>query len=134
MTNADSIASVTQLVNSYVLAMTRGDRDALEKIFFDAASEVGHYQGELLWNSRDAFIRMCEAEADASLDVDWTIRSLSIHGDIAVVHVQNDWAGMSFDDILTLLLHEGAWRIVSKTYRIRSCPVPSPRNAGLMQA
>ena len=120
MTNADSIASVTQLVNSYVLAMTRGDRDALEKIFFDAASEVGHYQGELLWNSRDAFIGMCEAEANASIEVEWTIRNLSINGDIAMVHVQNDWAGMSFDDILTLLHHEGAWRIVSKVYHIRS--------------
>ena len=120
MTNADSIAAVTQMVNAYVEAMTRGDRAALEKIFFEAASEVGHYQGELLWNTRDAFIRMCEAEASASLDVDWTIRSLSIHGDIAVVHVQNDWAGMRFDDLLTLLHHDGAWRIVSKVYRVRA--------------
>jgi hypothetical protein len=26
---------------------------------------------------------------------------------------------MRFDDILTLLQHEGVWRIVSKVYRIR---------------
>ncbi len=119
MTNADSVAAVTALVGTYVDAMTRGDRGELERIFFEAACEVGHFEGKLLWNSRDAFIRMCEAEGNTSIEPDWTIRSLSIHGDIAVVHVQDDWAGMSFDDILTLLNHEGAWRIVSKVYRIR---------------
>ena len=119
MNNADAVAAVTKLVGTYVEAMTRGDRGELERLFFEAASEVGHYKGELLWNSRDAFIRMCEDEGDTSLKPDWVIRSLSIHGDIAMVHVQNDWAGMRFDDLLTLLHHEGAWRIVSKVYHIR---------------
>lgn len=119
MTNADSIVAITDVVGTYVTAMTRGDCADLERIFFEGASEVGHYEGELLWNSRDAFIRMCEDEADASIVPTWTIRDMSIHGDIAVVHVQNDWAGMSFDDILTLLRHDGTWRIVSKVYRIR---------------
>jgi hypothetical protein len=119
MTNADNVAAVTEVVSDYVHAMTRGDRAELERIFFEAASEVGHYQGKLLWNSRDAFIRMCEDEGDAAIKPAWSIRSLSIHGDIAAVHVQNDWAGMGFDDILTLLQHEGVWRIVSKVFHIR---------------
>ncbi|MCB1379981.1 MAG: nuclear transport factor 2 family protein [Alphaproteobacteria bacterium] len=119
MTNADGVAAVTEVVSTYVDAMTRGDRGELERIFFERASEVGHYEGNLLWNSRDAFIRMCEDEGDASIKPCWAIRSLSIHGDIAVVHVQDDWAGMQFDDILTLLQHEGVWRIVSKVYHIR---------------
>jgi hypothetical protein len=119
MSNEDSITAVAEVVGRYVKAMTRGDRDELESVFFEAASEVGHFDGELLWNSRDAFIRMCEDEGDGSASPDWTIRNLSIHGDIAVVHVQDDWAGMSFDDILTLLNHDGAWRIVSKVYRIK---------------
>ena len=119
MTNQDSIAAITDLIGAYVGAMTRGDRAALERIFFEGASEVGHFQGELLWNPREAFIAMCEEYADAAADTSWTIRNISVHGDIAVVHVQNDWAGMPFDDLLTLLLHDGAWRVVSKAYRIR---------------
>lgn len=118
MDKADDIAAITELVKTYIIAMTRGDRAELERIFFEAASEVGHYQGELLWNSRDAFIRMCEAEGDASITPNWAIRSMTIQGDIAVVQVEDDWAGMHFDDILTLLHHEGAWRIVSKVYYI----------------
>jgi len=119
MTNKEDVAALTELVDTYVKAMTRGDRAELERIFFEGASEVGHYEGKLLWNSRDTFIRMCEDAGDASLNLPWLIRNLSIHGDIAVVHVQNDWAGMPFDDLLTLLKHEGSWRIVSKVYRIR---------------
>ena len=119
MSNSDKIAAVTEVVRAYVMAMTRGDRPTLERIFFDKASEVGHYEGELLWNSRDAFIAMCEEAADAETDPFWAISSVSVQGDIAVVHVENDWAGMRFDDFLTLLLHEGSWRIVSKVYRIR---------------
>ncbi len=119
MTNTDSIAAVTEVVRTYVTAMTRGDRSELERIFFESSSEVGHYEGELLWNSRDAFISMCEEAGDASIEPFWAIRSLSIHGDIAAVHVEDDWAGMRFDDILTLLQHEGTWRIVSKVYRVR---------------
>lgn len=119
MTTSEHIAALTALVETYVMAMTRGDRPALERIFFDRASEVGHYEGELLWNSRDAFIAMCEDAADAEAVPFWAVRSISVQGDIAMIHVENDWAGMRFDDFLTLLLHEGSWRIVSKVYRIR---------------
>lgn len=119
MTSTETIAAITKVVKTYVSAMTAGDRAELERIFFEGASEVGHYEGNLLWNSRDAFICMCEEEASTSSDTFWAIRNISVHGDIAVVHVEDDWAGMRFDDILTLLEHEGAWRIVSKVYRIR---------------
>jgi hypothetical protein len=117
--NDADIAAIVNLVGSYVTAMTAGDRAGLESLFFENASEVGHFQGELLWNTREAFIGMCEEAGSDSTDPAWTIRSLSVHGDIAVVHVQNDWAGLPFDDILTLLFDQGAWRIVSKVYRVR---------------
>ena len=119
MTSTENIAAITEVVRTYVTAMTAGNRAQLERVFFEGASEVGHYEGKLLWNSRDAFIRMCEDEAGNSGEASWAIRNLSVHGDIAVVHVEDDWAGMRFDDILTLLRHEGAWRIVSKVYRIQ---------------
>jgi hypothetical protein len=120
MTNSADIAAITEVVRTYATAMTSGDRAELERIFFEKSSEVGHYEGELLWNSRDAFIAMCEAEADISAKAWWEIRNISIHGDIAVVHVEDDWAGMRFDTILTMLKHEGDWRVMAKAYRIQS--------------
>ncbi|MCY1126569.1 nuclear transport factor 2 family protein [Frigidibacter sp. RF13] len=120
MTDQETVAAIVDVVHTYVTAMTAGDRPALERIFFEKASEVGHFDGELLWNSRDAFIRMCEEAASGAANVSWSIRSLAVHGDIAVAHVEDDWAGMRFDDLLTLVRHEGAWRIVSKVYRVQS--------------
>ena len=119
MTSKETVAAITEIVSTYATAMVAGDRAELERVFFENASEVGHYEGELLWNSRDVFIRMCEEEGDTSATAWWSIRNLSIHGDIAVVHVEDDWAGTRFDTILTMLLHQGAWRVVSKVYRIQ---------------
>jgi Putative lumazine-binding len=119
MTSIETIAAIADVVSTYVTAMTAGNRAELERVFFEHAIEVGHYEGKLLWNSRDAFIRMCEEEASNYSKASWAIRNISIHGDIAVVHLEDDWAGMRFDDILTMLQHEGVWRIVSKVYRIQ---------------
>jgi hypothetical protein len=120
MTSAETIAAITDVVKTYATAMVAGDRAELERVFFENACEVGHYEGELLWNSRDAFIVMCEEEADASATAWWELRNLSVHGDIATAHLEDEWAGMHFDTILMLLCHEGAWRVVSKVYRIKS--------------
>jgi hypothetical protein len=117
--SSEAIEAITEVVRTYATGMVAGDRAALERIFFENSCEVGHFEGELLWNSRDAFIRMCEDEGDTTAKVWWSIRNLSIHGDIATAHVEDEWAGMRFDTILTLLLHEGAWRVVSKVYRIQ---------------
>jgi hypothetical protein len=119
MTNSADLIAITDVVRTYATAMTAGDSTELERIFFENSCEVGHYEGELLWNSRDEFIRMCEDEADSSATPWWEIRNISIHGDIAVVHVEDVWAGMHFDTILTLLLHENAWRVTAKAYRIK---------------
>jgi len=119
MTDSADISAITEVVRTYATAMTSGDRAELERVFFEKSSEVGHYEGELLWNSRDAFIRMCESEADPSAKAWWEIRNISIHGDIAVAHVEDDWAGMRFDTLLTMVKHEGAWRVMAKAYRIQ---------------
>ena len=62
---------------------------------------------------------MGEQEADSSTGPWWTIRSISIHGDIALAQVENDWAGMRFDDIRTMLKQGGSWRITAKAYRLQ---------------
>ena len=120
MTSTEIIAAITDVVNTYATAMVAGDRAELERVFFENSYEVGHYEGELLWNSRDAFIRMCEEGADKSATAWWSIRNLSVHGDIAVAHLEDEWAGMYFDTVLTMLFHQGAWRVVSKVYRIKT--------------
>lgn len=119
MTNSADLAAITEVVRTYATAMTSGDRAGLERLFFENSCEVGHFEGELLWNSRDDFIRMCEEEADTSATAWWEICNISIAGDIAVAHVEDVWSGMRFDTILSMVRHEGIWRVMSKAFRVK---------------
>lgn len=121
MENTAALSEIVEVVRTYIEGMAAGDRARLEEAFFPDASEVGHFEGELLWNSREGFISMCEeAAAEASFAAQpWAILGISVVGEIASVHVENRWAGMQFDDIMTLINHDGRWRIISKVFRIR---------------
>ena len=90
MAHPDQIAEIAKVVDTYVNRMVAGDRAGLEQVFFEKASEVGHFDGELLWNDREALIGMCEEAADGSAPGHWSSRNLSVHGDIALVHVEDD--------------------------------------------
>lgn len=111
---------IEAVVRTYMEGMIRGDREMLERAFHPRMSEIGHYQGELMWNDREQFIRLCQEVADPGAPVPWKVLSLSVAGDIASVHIEDDWAGTSFDDYLLLLRSEGRWQIVSKAFRVRS--------------
>ena len=121
MDQTETLDAVTAVVRDYVEGMMAGDRARIERAFYPGFIEVGHFEGELLWNSRDAFIAMCEeAAADAPhAKPAWVIRGFTVAGDIAFVHVEDDWAGLRFDDFLTLLRDDGQWRIVSKAFHVR---------------
>ncbi len=118
--HAQDHAAVEAAVRTYVEGMIQGDREKLERAFHPRMSEIGHFEGELLWNDREAFIGMCLEAATPEAPLSWKILSLSVAGDIAAVHIEDDWAGLSFDDYLLLLFSEGRWQIVSKAFRVRA--------------
>jgi hypothetical protein len=109
---------ISATVEDYVVGMARGDAERLVRAFHPRASEIGHFDGELLWNGMPEFIALCEAEAIAETDPvpAWQIDAISVAGDTAVVQVTNYWAGEKFTDSLTLLRHEGRWQIVAKVF------------------
>ncbi|MCV2869732.1 nuclear transport factor 2 family protein [Defluviimonas sp. WL0002] len=111
---------IEAVVRTYIDGMVHGDRKLLERAFHPKMNEIGHFQGELLWNDREEFIALCQEAASQDAPMIWKILSLSVAGDIASVHIEDEWAGSSFDDYLLLLRSEGRWQIVSKAFRVRS--------------
>jgi hypothetical protein len=114
----DSEQDIARTIAAYVEGMARGDAKALRQAFHPRASSIGHFDGNLEWASLDEFIAACEAEAipaDAGVPAH-EIETISIAGDTAVVRVVDKWAGLDFRDTLSLLFHEGRWRIVSKVF------------------
>jgi hypothetical protein len=43
MTGTETIAAITDVVNTYATAMVAGDRAELERVLFENSYEVGHY-------------------------------------------------------------------------------------------
>ena len=81
---------------------------------------IGHYEGGLEWDTRDAFIAVVDKAVETPDPAPWhAIDAISVVGDVAVVQVQDIWLGVHYDDTLTLLKHDARWVIVSKVFYLR---------------
>lgn len=111
---------IVAVVRDYIEGMVQNDAAKLRRAMHERACEIGHYDGKLLWQDREAMIAMIEAgtsEPDAAPH--WQIHSISIDGDVAVVRVEDDWAGSNFLDVLILLRRDRKWVIISKAFHVR---------------
>ena len=115
-----SYAAIVEVVRDYVEGLLKCDAAKIRRAMHQSACEIGHYDGELLWQNRETMIAMME---EMALEPDpnpvWRIHSISVDGDVAIVRVEDDWAGSNYLDVLTLLHHDGRWVIVSKVYHQR---------------
>lgn len=121
MSENRDLEEIRAVVKTYVEGMVWGDGELLRRAFHRDACCIGHYDGGLEWSSLDDFIGSVSGETAApGTSPYWRINGVAITGDTAVARVENDWAGMRFDDTLTLLHHEGRWQIVSKLFWLRT--------------
>ncbi len=115
------MVAIVDTVQTYVEGMVWGDGAMLRQAFHPKACCIGHFDGELEWDDLEAFIQGVSGEAAAPGSKPyWRINSMDVTGDMAIVQVENDWAGHRFDDTLTLLFHDDRWQIVSKLFYLRA--------------
>ena len=113
-------AEITEVVKTYVEGMVWGDADRLRAAFHAKASCIGHFEGGLEWDDLTALIDVFTADdAAPGLTPYWKINSVQVIADMGVVYVENNRAGVRYDDVLTLLHHDGRWQIVSKVFYAR---------------
>ncbi len=114
------LSDISAIVDSYYDGMVRGDEDKLRHVFHPDCFVIGHLKGDLRWASVDRFIAaVTDTAGGRDLDdADYrnTINAVDITGDTAVARITNKYAGMWFTDYLSLLKHEGRWRIINKLY------------------
>jgi hypothetical protein len=112
--------AIVDTVRTYVEAMCAGDETRLALAWHDRTCSIGHFDGKLEWDDRAAFAAAVQAAVTEPVaDPHWRIHETRIVGDMAFVHVEDDWLGLRFDDFLTLLHHDGRWLIVSKVFHLR---------------
>ncbi len=120
MLDKTTCAAITDVVTTYVEGMCQNDPEKLRSAMHPGCSIIGHFDGGLEWESRDGFIAVVDKAVTAPDPAPWyAIRSISVLGDVATVHVEDIFLGGHYDDTLILLNHEGRWVIVSKVFYLR---------------
>lgn len=115
-----SCVAIANVVRDYVEGLVQGDATKLRRVMHERACEIGHFDGELLWQDRETMIAMVQQmTAEPDLNPNWRIHSINVDGEVAVVRVEDDWVGSNYLDVLTLLRHDGQWVIVSKVFHQR---------------
>jgi Putative lumazine-binding len=117
MLDARTCADITKIVATYVEGMCQNDAEKLRHALHEKCCSIGHYEGGLEWDHREAFIAVVNAAVEVPDPAPWyAINSILLAGDVAAVQVENIWLGMHFVDTLTLLCREDRWVIVSKVF------------------
>ena len=121
MQDSETWAAIRETVKTYVEGMCGNDPAKLRLAMHEKACSIGHFDGGLEWDSREAFIAAVNATVTEPDPAPWyVIHAISVIGDMATVHIEDIFLGMHFDDALTLLNHEGRWVIVAKVFFHRS--------------
>lgn len=115
-TNEADIAAVIETVRDYYEGSMAGDEEMLGRAFHRRASIVGNEHGELYWATLDQYIAECKDAVEQAGPHEWHIDGLSFKGDTALVRLGSQYAGVWYTDDLSMLLSDGAWRIVHKTF------------------
>ena len=120
MSDAQTYGAISDVVKTYVDGMCENDPAKLRRALHEKMCCIGHLDGGLEWDSREAFIAGVNRAVDRPDPAPWhAINTISVVGDVAMVQVENIWLGDHYDDTLTLLNHEGRWVIVSKVFFLR---------------
>ena len=118
MPAGQELEAIRQVAIDYFEGMIYADVARLTNAFFPQALIVGHFRGALESDSVEAFAASVAAAGGPPPGTPYraAIVSIDISGDIASVKVTNDYLGTSFTDYLTMLKHQGRWRIVNKVF------------------
>lgn len=120
MPNVQTYAEISAVVATYVEGMCQNDPDKLRAAMHERLACIGHFDGRLEWDSRDDFIDAVSSAVETPDPAPWhAINTITVTGDVAMVQVENIWLGLHFDDVLTLLKHDGEWMIVAKVFHLR---------------
>ena len=111
--------NVLSVIEMYVTGFNRGDKALLLEAFHPRFISSGLIDGELQWDSAEAFADFCaEAAPDPNGPVpDWEVKSLNVSGATAVAVVHDQWGQRRFCDSLTFLKERGRWQIVFKAFQ-----------------
>jgi hypothetical protein len=117
--HAADIEFIQQTVQYYFDGLYNSNLESLTKAFHPKAQIIGHFQKDLLFMTREQFLKLVKNTPSPSANgesYDMKIVSIDITGDEALIKVTDLYLGFRFTDYLSLIKIEGSWVIVNKTF------------------
>ena len=112
----DDADAVIAVAGAYYKAMVDADEAELRRLFHPRASVIGHFGGALEFAGLDDFIAGTADAKTGDKPFDYRVEGLVLVGDTAVITLGGYCYGTWFTDHLSLVLADGNWRIVAKTF------------------
>lgn len=113
----NELEEITKTVNLYFDGMIQRDQSKLEEAFHPEARLIG-YRGENF--TITPFEAWAKGTASGALrnpaDYQNSIKAIRVEGYTAMVETELFWPGIYYYDFLTLIMVEGKWKIVHKTW------------------
>lgn len=118
-TDATNLELIQQTVQYYFDGLYHSNVDKLKKAFHPNAQVIGHFQGNLVFNSLEQFLEFVKttpAPSESGEEYDMKIVSIDVTGDGSVAKVADLYLGLRFTDYLSLLKIDSRWVIVNKVF------------------
>jgi hypothetical protein len=112
-------AQIEEVLQKYGQGTHNGDGAMLKEAFHPQATIAGYYEGHLILDTRDEFVKAIEsmpipATQDEPYKKETT--SVEIAGEAALATMRELYQGLIFTNYFTLLKVDGRWSIINKAF------------------
>lgn len=123
VTDADAVAAVRAAAEAYCEALWRADAETCGRIFHEATHLYGVAgDGSLVDMPRETFLGRVGGREPGTGEAEYAIHEVIVTGEMAFVRLTVAVPGRRFEDQLNFLSIGGAWRVISKVFRVAEGP------------
>lgn len=109
------MAAITKALDSYVQAAIKGDSKIAQSAFAPLATMSFVQDGKLVTiGELYAFY-----DKSGPMPASYTIETVKIAGDVAIVGIDSKFGDASYDDMFALVKDGDNWKIVSMVYHVK---------------
>ena len=120
MSNVTTIVNdqdlITQVIQHYINGAKSGRGDDMRSAFHTDATVFGYVGPDLFAGPIEILFAWNDDNGPATELID-RIASIDVIGTVATVHLElENWTGIRFTDLFTLLKVDGNWKIMNKVF------------------
>lgn len=119
-TNMNDAQAIAETIEHYIEGARLGHSATMKQVFNRHATIFGYAGEDLFAGSISELYDWHDANGPAQ-DLRWQITTIDVVDTVAVVRIEiDDWTGLRFTDLLSMLKTTGEWQIVNKVFHLHA--------------